>query len=102
MNKETVAINACAAISMASDSEKAKIIHSTLRYVEQVIALRVPASVSRYILQAGCATRVTTLKQVVEEIRLSLNAVRQTSQNADVLLKLRPDEWYGGNFDTVP
>jgi Protein of unknown function (DUF4011) len=102
MKNETVAVNACAAMSTASELVKAKTIHATLRYIEKAMVVHVPASVSRYLLQDGCATRVTTLKQLAEEMALTLNAVRQASQDADALLKLRPEEWCGGSFDAVP
>ena len=75
MMQESVAVNACAAILASSELEKANTIQATLRYVEKVGAVRTPASVMRYLLQEGCATRLTTLKQMAEETITTLGQV---------------------------
>jgi len=59
MSEETIAVNAYAAISTASELDKAKTIKATLRYVEKILAVRAPGSVSRYLLQDGCAARLS-------------------------------------------
>jgi very-short-patch-repair endonuclease len=102
MSEGSVAVNACAVMSTASEVEKAKTIQGTLRYVEKMLAARAPDSVSRYLLQVGCATRLAALKQMAEETSLTLGAVCQAAQGADGLLKLRPEEWCGGTLDAIP
>src|SRR5262249_49522333 len=102
MSEETVAVNACTAMPAASEVEKASTIQASLRYVEKVLAVGAPSCVSRYVLQKGCASRLTALKQMAEETRLTLGAVHQAAQDADALLKLRPEEWCGTTLDRVP
>ena len=53
---------------------------SLAEFVEKVLAIRAPTFVSRYVLQDGGATRVATLKQMAEEMTLTLNAARQAAQ----------------------
>src|SRR5881227_3854729 len=67
-----------------------------------MLAARTPAAVTRYLLQEGCTTRVATLKQVAEETTNTLGQVRQAVEQADTLLKLRPEEWCGGPLDAAP
>jgi hypothetical protein len=102
MAQETIAVNACSALSVATDLEKAKTLQATLRHVEKVMAVSVPACVSRYLLQAGCATRVAELKQIGEETTATLRQVRLAVQQADELLKLQPEAWCGGPVDKAP
>ena len=102
MMQESVAVNACAAILASSELEKANTIQATLRYVEKVGAVRTPASVMRYLLQEGCATRLTTLKQMAEETITTLGQVSKAAEEADRLLKLRPEEWCGDQLDSAP
>jgi hypothetical protein len=89
MDLEAMAINACSDISAASELGKAATIQETLRYVEKILAVRTPASVTRYLLQEGSATRVAALKHIAEETAITLVQVRQAAEQADALLKLR-------------
>ena len=102
MAQESVAVNACAAMSGSSELEKAKTIRATVRYVEKVLAVRTPPSVTCYLLQEGCADAPCALKQIAEEATTTLGQVRQAAEQADALLKLRPEEWAGGPLDATP
>jgi very-short-patch-repair endonuclease len=101
MAQESVAVNACAAMSGSSEPEKANTIRATVRYVEKVLAVRTPPSVTRYLLQEGCVEHLAALKQIAEEATTTLGQVRQAAEQADALLKLRPEEWAGGPVDAT-
>lgn len=103
MAQESVAVNACAAMPEGSERDKAEILQSTLRYMESVLAISLPASVGRYVLQKDCAVRVATLKQIADEMSTTVGLVQQAAaEDADQLLKLRPEEWCGGPLDITP
>jgi hypothetical protein len=103
MTQASVAVNARAAMQGGSERDKAQSLQSTLRYRETVLAISMPASVSRYILQEGCAERVATLKHMADEMNTIVGLVHQAAaEHADQLLKLRPEEWCGGPLDITP
>jgi hypothetical protein len=102
MAQQSVALNASAVISASSELEKAKAIEVTLRYVEKVLAIGAPASVTRRLLQEGCSERVAALKQMAGAAHATLGQVYKAAEEADRLLKLRPEEWCGGPFDAAP
>jgi very-short-patch-repair endonuclease len=101
MMQESVAVNACAAITASSELQKANIILATALYVEKVLAVRAPAPVTRCVLQDGCAARIRILKRMAGETFAALEAARKAYAEADELLKLRP-EWCGGPLDAAP
>jgi hypothetical protein len=102
MGKESVAVNACAAMPARSELEKARSIRATLRYVEKLLAVRTPAPVTRYLLHEGSATRVSALKHMAEDTNTILGEARKAAEEADRLLKLRPEEWCGSALDAAP
>jgi AAA domain len=101
MMQESVAVNSCAAITASSGVHKARIIQATVRYVEKVLAVRAPAPITRYLLQEGCAERVSALKRLAEETSAMLAQAHKAADEADGLLKLRLEEWCGGPLDAA-
>jgi hypothetical protein len=102
MMQESVAANAYAAISANSELQKARIVQTTANYIEKVLAVHAPTPVARYLLQEGCAERLSAIKQLAEMMSATLAHINKAAEEADSLLKLRPQEWCNGPLDAVP
>jgi hypothetical protein len=102
MAEQTVAVNACAAMTPASELERAQAIQATVHFVEKVLALPIKAPVARHLLQEGYATRLAGLKRIADGLNAPLEQVRKAAEEADGLLMLRPGEWCGGAFNVAP
>lgn len=102
MAHESIATNAASAVSAHSDIDKAAKIKATLQHVTLVFAARAPAPVATWLLQQGCRERTERLKKIVRDIDAAITVEQRAAQDADALLKLRLDEWYGGPVEAAP
>lgn len=101
MATEPVALQACTALPACSEMERALIFQATARFAENVLAIRMPPSVARYLLQEGCRGRLSGLKQISGNLNAALEQVDRAEKEANELLTLRSEEWCGGPSATA-
>ena len=102
MALETVACTAAKHIQAESDADKAVRIKATLNHAAAVLNSGIPASVSKWLLVDGCATRTADIRSWVSAIIPAIDAERRARKGVLELLMLRATDWCGGQFDEVP
>src|SRR5262249_39644879 len=101
MRAETIAVSALTALAPGSENDQAGRIKATLDYAARVHAMRLPGSVSRWLLQQRCLERTANLKAMARDIGEAIGLQRQALQEAHRLLHFRYDEWCGGPVEAA-
>jgi hypothetical protein len=96
MRDESIVTSALPALAAGSDIERARCITATLDHAKCIMAARVPASVTKWLLQQGCRERTANLKAKAREVEIAIAQQREALQEANGLLQFRFDDWCGG------
>lgn len=101
MAADSMATSACSTLTAGSEMERARTVRATIRFVEKVQSNQVPPSVNRYLLQEGYGNRLSVLKQIAENLEISVGQADGAAREANELLMLRPEEWCGGPLNAA-